>query len=329
MTDATQTITVNQAIAEALAEEMRRDPRVRDVRRRRRDQAARSRDRVRRRARPQHAARRGDHRRHRGRRRGDRPASGHRPAVRAVHDATRWTQIVNSAGKLRYISGGQFSLSDGRHGDDRLRLDRRRASTTTTSKRWFVHAPGLKVVMPSTRGRFQGPAQGRDPRRQPGAVLHGHGRSATRPGEVPDGEHVVPLGKAARPAAGHRRDDRVVRQDGAHCLQAAEHARREGHLGRGDRPAIAQAARRGDDPRLGAQDRPGRSSCTKRAGMCGVGAEVAAIVAEHAFSSLKAPVVRVTGPDAPPPSSYALEQAFMPQPDRIVAAAESLMMAVV
>ena len=63
--------------------------------------------------------------------------------------------------------------------------------------------------------------------------------------------------------------------------------------------------------------------------MCGVGAEVAAIVAEQAFSSLKAPVVRVTGPDAPPPSSYALEQAFMPQPDRIVAAAESLMMAVV
>jgi acetoin:2,6-dichlorophenolindophenol oxidoreductase subunit beta len=62
--------------------------------------------------------------------------------------------------------------------------------------------------------------------------------------------------------------------------------------------------------------------------MCGVGAEVAAVVAEHAFTSLKAPVVRVTGPDAPPPSSYALEQAFMPQPAKIVAAAEAMTVAV-
>ena len=59
--------------------------------------------------------------------------------------------------------------------------------------------------------------------------------------------------------------------------------------------------------------------------MCGVGAEVAAIVAEQAFASLKAPIVRVTGPDAPPPSSYALEQAFMSQPGRIVAAVEGVM----
>ncbi|MGE3520353.1 MAG: transketolase C-terminal domain-containing protein, partial [Vicinamibacterales bacterium] len=63
--------------------------------------------------------------------------------------------------------------------------------------------------------------------------------------------------------------------------------------------------------------------------MCGVGAEVAAIVAEQAFSSLKAPVVRITGPDAPPPSSYVLEQAFMPQAGRIVSEAEALMQAVV
>ena len=61
--------------------------------------------------------------------------------------------------------------------------------------------------------------------------------------------------------------------------------------------------------------------------MCGVGAEVAAIVAEHAFVSLKAPVVRVTGPDAPPPSSYALEQAFHAAGGRIVAAVEDVMMA--
>jgi pyruvate dehydrogenase E1 component beta subunit len=58
--------------------------------------------------------------------------------------------------------------------------------------------------------------------------------------------------------------------------------------------------------------------------MCGVGAEVAAIVADQAFDALKAPVVRITGPDAPAPSSYMLEQAFMPQPDAIVTAALKL-----
>jgi pyruvate dehydrogenase E1 component beta subunit len=55
-----------------------------------------------------------------------------------------------------------------------------------------------------------------------------------------------------------------------------------------------------------------------------VGAEIAATVAEKAFDALKGRVLRVTGPDAPAPSSYALEQAFIPQPDGIVAAARSL-----
>ena len=58
--------------------------------------------------------------------------------------------------------------------------------------------------------------------------------------------------------------------------------------------------------------------------MCGVGAEISAIVAEKAFTSLKAPVLRVTGPDVPAPSSYMLEQAFIPQPQGIVAAVSRL-----
>jgi pyruvate/2-oxoglutarate/acetoin dehydrogenase E1 component len=57
---------------------------------------------------------------------------------------------------------------------------------------------------------------------------------------------------------------------------------------------------------------------------CGVGAEVVAIVAEKAFQALKAPIVRLTGPDIPAPSSYALEQAFVPQADQIAAAAKHL-----
>ena len=55
--------------------------------------------------------------------------------------------------------------------------------------------------------------------------------------------------------------------------------------------------------------------------LCGVGAEVSAIVAEHAYDTLKAPIVRVTGPDTPAPASFALEQAFTPRADAIVEAA--------
>ena len=58
----------------------------------------------------------------------------------------------------------------------------------------------------------------------------------------------------------------------------------------------------------------------------GVGAEVAALVTEHAFDALRAPVKRVTGPDAPAPASYALEQAFMPQARTIVDAAMDVVM---
>ena len=55
--------------------------------------------------------------------------------------------------------------------------------------------------------------------------------------------------------------------------------------------------------------------------MCGVGAEVAAVVGEQAFDALQAPPLRVTGPDAPAAASWVLEQAGVPQPDAIAAAA--------
>jgi pyruvate dehydrogenase E1 component beta subunit len=56
------------------------------------------------------------------------------------------------------------------------------------------------------------------------------------------------------------------------------------------------------------------------AGPFGVGGEVAAIVAEKAFGALEAPVLRLTGPDAPAAASFPLEQAFVPQTDRVVSA---------
>lgn len=60
-------------------------------------------------------------------------------------------------------------------------------------------------------------------------------------------------------------------------------------------------------------------------GLCGIAAEFAALVATNAFSSLRAPVVRLTGPDAPALSSWALEQAAVPRPDAVVHAVLELL----
>src|SRR5690242_12812207 len=103
-------------------------------------------------------------------------------------------QIVNSAAKLRYISGGQFSfplvamaMTGTGWGIG--------AQHNHNIEAWFVHTPGLKVVMPSTPDDFKGLMKSAIRDDNPViflvdlALLH-------QPGEVPDGEHVVPLGKA-------------------------------------------------------------------------------------------------------------------------------------
>jgi pyruvate dehydrogenase E1 component beta subunit len=234
-------------------------------------------------------------------------------------------QIVNSAAKLRYISGGQFSFP--------MVVIAMTGSGWTVGAQhnqnlesWFVHAPGLKVVMPSTAADFKGLLKAAIRDDNP-VMFFIDMVLGFQPGEVPSGEHVVPLGEA------------VIRREGidvtivsyakmAHTsLQAADKLAEKGlsaevldlrSLKPLDEAKILDSVRK-----------TGRLIVVHEAsGMCGVGAEVSAIAAEHAFSSLKAPIVRVTGPDAPPPSSYALEQAYMPQPDRIVAAAESLMLAI-
>ena len=80
-------------------------------------------------------------------------------------------------------------------------------------------------------------------------------------------------------------------------------------------------------PELVAGDRSGTGRLVvvhEASRLCGVGAEVAALVAEKAFASLRAPVLRLTGPDAPVPASFPLEQSFVPQADAVVAAVQSL-----
>jgi len=230
-------------------------------------------------------------------------------------------EIVNSAGKLRYMSGGQFAFpmvvmaftgggwTVGAHHNHNLEA-------------WFCHSPGLKVVMPATAADFKGLLKAAV--RDDNPVLFFTDMAlAYAPGEVPEGDLVVPLGVAARRREGADVTLVAYAKTVGACLQAAETLEARGvsaevldlrTLKPLDEAAILASARK-----------TGRVIVVHEAGrMCGVGAEVAALVAEKAFASLKAPVLRLTGPDAPAPSSFMLEQAFSPQPEAILAAALEL-----
>ncbi|BAL26735.1 alpha-ketoacid dehydrogenase subunit beta [Azoarcus sp. KH32C] len=251
-------------------------------------------------------------------------ASGLRPIVDLLFApflCFAMDEIVNSAGKLRYLSGGQFKFP-------MVVLAMTGAGWTVGAQHnhnleaWFVHSPGLKVVMPSSAADFKGLLKAAI--RDDNPVLFFMDLAlGYQAGEVPEGEHVVPLGRAATLREG--RDVTLVSyaKTALHCAAAADALAPQGisaevldlrSLKPLDEAAILASARK-----------TGRVLVVHEASrLCGVGAEVAALVAEHAFGSLKATVRRLTGPDVPAPSSWPLEQAFVPQAEAIAATAHAL-----
>lgn len=312
---------VNQAIGEALAEEMRRDPTVimfgEGVATKRKDLVAEfGSERVRNTPMAEGIIA--------GTAAGA-AATGLRPIVDLLFApflCLAMDEIINSAGKLRYISGGQFSFP-------LVAIAMTGGGWTVgaqhnhNNEAWFVHSPGLKVVMPSNAADFKGLLKSAIRDDNP-VIFFIDMPLMYEAGEVPAGEHIVPLGKAATLREG--KDVTIISYAKVvhTCMQAANTLAQIGisaevidlrSLKPLDEKAVIDSARK-----------TGRVLIVHEASrMCGVGAEVAAIVAEQAFDALKAPVLRLTGPDAPAPSSYVLEQAFMPQADAVVAAVKKLM----
>ena len=304
-----KTLTVNQAVSEALAEEMRRDPRVlmfgEGVATKRPDLLAEfGAQRVRNTPLAEGIIA--------GTAAGA-AATGLRPIVDLLFApflTLAMDAIINSAGKLRYLSGGQFAFP--------------MVVFTQTGAGWgvgsqhnhnleamFVHAPGLKVVMPSNAADFKGLLKAAI--RDDNPVLFFMDLALGEvPGEVPEGEHVVPLGQAAVLRRGEDVTLVSYAKTVGTCLQAAASLAEQGISAevidlRSLKPLDETTV-------LASVRKTGRAVIVHEANqLCGVGAEVAAVVAEKAFAALKAPVLRVGGPDAPSPSSWGLEQAGVPQ----------------
>jgi acetoin:2,6-dichlorophenolindophenol oxidoreductase subunit beta len=230
-------------------------------------------------------------------------------------------ELVNSAGKLRYMSGGQFSfplvtlaMTGAGWGVG--------AQHNHNNEAWFVHSPGLKVVMPSTPADAKGLLKAAIRDDNPVLFFLDIGL-LYQPGEVPTGETTIALGKAAVLRAGNDVTLVSYGKTVQYCLQAADALAGKGIAAeiidlRSLKPLDEAAI-------LTSVAKTGRLVVVHEANrLCGVGAEIAALVAEEAFAQLKAPVVRLGGPDAPVASSYPLEQAFVPQAEAIAAAAERL-----
>lgn len=230
-------------------------------------------------------------------------------------------ELVNSAGKLRYLSGGQFSfplvtlaMTGAGWGVG--------AQHNHNVEAWFVHSPGLKVVMPSSPADTK--ALLKTAIRDDNPVLFFLDIGLLyQPGEVPAGEHLLALGQAAIVREG--RDVTLVSYGKTvhHCQQAADQLAGQGIAA--EVIDLRSLKPLDETTILGSVQKTGRLVVVHEANrLCGIGAEIAALVAEHAFTDLKAPIVRLGGPDAPVAASYPLEQASVPSAEAIAEAARRL-----
>ena len=253
-------------------------------------------------------------------------ASGLRPVADLLFApflAYAMDALINSAGKLRAISGGQFSFPlvvmgmtgtgwcvGGQHNHNLEAM--------------FVHAPGLKVVMPSRPADFLGLLKAAI--RDPDPVLYFMDLALLyAEGEVPDDpEHITPLGRAEVCRSGNDVTLVAYAKTVGVCEQAADALAEQGVEAEViDLRTLKPLDR---DTLLTSVRKTGRLVVvTEASGLCGMAAEVAALVVDQAFGALRAPILRLTGPDAPAASSWALEQAAVPTSERVAEAARSLL----
>jgi pyruvate dehydrogenase E1 component beta subunit len=232
-------------------------------------------------------------------------------------------QIVSELAKFRYRSGGQYPchvvVRSPYGGGIKGGLYH-----SQSSEAYFAHTAGLKVVIPSTPADAKGllttaisdpdPVLFLEPKRIYRAVS----------GEVPDGELRVPFGQARIAREG---TDLTIFAYGAMippCVSAAESLAADGTSA--EVVDLRTLVPLDEKAVLASVEKTGRAVIVHEAPrFCGFGAELAAVLAEKAFFSLKAPVQRVTGYDTPFP--YALENAYLPNAERIVHAAKAVVAA--
>lgn len=227
-------------------------------------------------------------------------------------------QIINSAAKMLYMSGGQFKIPIVFRGPGGSAFQVS-SQHSQALESWYAHFPGLKVVMPSTpadaKGLLKSSIRDDDP-----VIFIEQERMYGHKGEVPDDpDFTIPLGVAD------------IKREGTDCtivarslmvpvaLKAAEQLEQQGVScevidPRTIRPldidTIVESVKKTNRVVLAEESHP----------ICGVNAEISMQIMERAFDYLDAPVKRVSGADVPMPYAKNLENLAVPDVNKIMAA---------
>ena len=230
--------------------------------------------------------------------------------------AVCWDLVANQIAKTRYMTDGQCSfplvLRSANGGGSRFG-----AQHSQSVENWAMAIPGLKVVAPSTPADVKGllAASVRDP--DPVMFFEQKSLYAVK-GNVPDGEHLEPLGVARVVRDG---DDVTIAALAAmvpRALKAADTLADE-HGISAEVIDVRSLVPLDTQTLFDSVSRTGRLvTVEENPRLCGWGAELSSIVAEELFWDLEGPIVRVTTPHIPLPSADALEDAVMPSAERIV-----------
>ncbi len=250
--------------------------------------------------------------------------TGMRPVVELMFidfAALAMDQIVNQAAKIHYMFGGKAKIPL----VIRTNIGAGRSAAAQHSQSlhaWFVHAPGLKVVLPSSpydvKGLLVTAIEDDNP-----VMFIEHKMLYYSEGEVPEELYSIPFGKGEVKREG--KDLTVVALSSmvGKALRAAEVLAKDGI----DIEVV-------DPKTLVPLDEAIILDSVKKTGRllvvdeghkrCGIGAEIAAIVSEKAFDYLDAPILRLGSPDVPVPFSHPLEKAYIPDEEDVKKACHEL-----
>jgi pyruvate dehydrogenase E1 component beta subunit len=231
-------------------------------------------------------------------------------------------QIINSAAKMRYMSGGQVGVPMVVRGPGGAALQLG-SQHSQAFEAHYAHIPGLKVVMPATPADAKGLLKSAIRDENPVIFIEGEMLYNTK-GEVPEGEHIVPLGVAEVKREGsdvtlvsHSKSVSVALK--AAELLAQENISAEVIDLRTIRPLDEKTV-------LNSVSKTHRCVVVEEGWyFSGVGAQVVDLIQKEIFDELDAPVLRVTGADVPMPYNKFLERAAKSDPPKVVAAVKKVL----
>ena len=250
--------------------------------------------------------------------------AGLRPVCEMQYDAFSYPaldQLINHVGRYRWRTRGamEFPLVVRMPYGGGVRAPELHDDSPET---YYVHTPGVKVAIPATAADAKGLLAAAIRDADPVVVLEPKLHYRTARGQVPEGEHVVPLGQARLAREGG--DVTLVAYGSmvSLCEQAADALAGEASAEVLDVRTLKPLD---EDALLESAAKTGRVVIVQEAPRtCGYAAELAAILAEKAILDLRGPVLRVTGYDVPYPY-WKIEDAYMPSVDRVVDACRKLL----